>query len=141
MCVLAESVYVYAILHDSQGIVGFLSVHELLVCLVCFLFAFTVRSAWVCPGYFFVFLECIVHVSFLLKVSLECIQLHKLDYSLAGSFFRLSVFCTKYPHWLVLSFARPPKGGRGISDVSHLSGSQGCQFDPTFLYLLSYSSA
>ena len=38
---------------------------------------------------------------------------------------------------------RLPKGGRGISDVSPLAclESQGCQFGPIFLYLLSCSSA
>ena len=33
-----------------------------------------------------------------------------------------------------------PKGGRGISDVSPCLESLSCQFDPTFLYLLSCSS-
>ena len=35
----------------------------------------------------------------------------------------------------------PPKGGRGFLMSLPCLGSQGCQFDPTFLYLLFPSSA
>ena len=42
---------------------------------------------------------------------------------------------------LFLPVVLPPKGGRWISNVFPCLKSQGCQFDPTFLFLLSCFSA